>query len=155
MKPGSVAGTLNSSGYWVVSLKMEKQYKFLVHRIIYCLLQGRDPGLFSVDHADNEPSKNINLRLVTHKQNHANRKPDLHFKGSSTSSEFKGVGWDKRRKKWIAVIKVDGKKKFIGYFKDEFKAALAYNQRAQEEWGEFAYLNQIETNDRLVKTTEK
>jgi hypothetical protein len=146
---GSIAGTLNTKGYWVVTLKFEKCYKFLVHRIIYALLNKEDPGVLSIDHSENISSENIKLRKTTHKQNHANRRPDSHYKGKPTSSQYKGVRWDKRKNKWMAVIKIDGKARFIGYFCNEHDAAEAYNYAAQLAWGEYAYLNKIVSDDKI------
>jgi len=149
MRAGSVAGTLNTKGYWVVTLKFDKCYKFLVHRIIYALLNKEDPGVLSVDHSEHISFSNIKPRQATHKQNHANRRPNSHYKGKPTSSRYKGVRWDKQKNKWMAVIKIDGKIKFIGYFCHENDAATAYNEAAQLAWGEYAYLNKITNGDKI------
>jgi hypothetical protein len=149
LKAGSVAGTLNQKGYWVVTLKLEKVYKFLVHRIIYCLLHKEDPGCMSIDHSNNITFENTELRKVTHSQNHANRKPNSHYKGRQKSSQYKGVRWDKNKNKWMATIKINGKTRFIGYFCDEGVAAEAYNRAASTAWGEYAYLNKITNGDKI------
>lgn len=143
MKKGDVAGTLNNSGYWIVNIKLDRQYKFLAHRIIYALVNNEDPGLYSVDHKDNDPTVNLELRKATHKQNHANRKPNSRRLGKPTLSKYRGVGFDKRRNKWLAKIKVDGISKFIGYFELEEEAAIAYNAKAKEAWGDYAYVNKV------------
>lgn len=87
---------------------------------------------------DYEPS---NVRWVTHAQNQRNKGS---FKGSS--SKYKGVGWDKAANKWTARISKDGRDKYLGCFTSEADAALAYNIAAKELFGEYAYLNKIETN---------
>jgi hypothetical protein len=62
---------------------------------------------------------------------------------AGTSSAFRGVSWDKKKSKWTAQIKVDGKKKFLGVFeataRGEVDAALAYDVAARfEGWPEKA-----------------
>lgn len=44
---------------------------------------------------------------------------------------------------WLAQLTVKGKKIFIGYFKTEKEAAIAYNESAKIHHGEFAHLNII------------
>ncbi len=54
---------------------------------------------------------------------------------------FKGVRPNGNR--WEARIKKNGKDVYIGYFIDEVWAAKAYNKKAVELFGEFAWLNPI------------
>ena len=56
------------------------------------------------------------------------------------TSKFKGVCWDKRRGRWVAQCKRDGKS-YLGRFDDELAAAEAYDEAARETWGEHARLN--------------
>jgi hypothetical protein len=51
------------------------------------------------------------------------------------------VSWNKRRKKWFAYIKKDGKEFNLGGFDDEVEAAKAYDEAAKRLHGEFAQLN--------------
>lgn len=46
------------------------------------------------------------------------------------SSPFVGVSWDKRRKKWVAQIKIGQKKLHLGYFESDVSAARAYDKKA-------------------------
>jgi hypothetical protein len=79
-----------------------------------------------------------NLRLATSSQNCANSP-----KSKNNTSGYKGVTWHKQHKKWYAQISKDRKNYFLGlYFKAE-EAALAYNKKALELFGEFAYLNDV------------
>lgn len=96
-------------------------------------------GFDQTDHINNDGLDNqrTNLREATASQNQANT-----FKQrGSYSSQFKGVSWDKRKKKWRACIKVYGKYKHIGHFIDEVEAAKAYDRAAIEGYGEFARPN--------------
>lgn len=43
--------------------------------------------------------------------------------------------------KWVSCIYANGKRKWLGSFKDEKKAALAYDIEATWLFGSFAYLN--------------
>ena len=45
-----------------------------------------------------------------------------------TSSAHRGVCWYKARGKWVAQIRVDGKRQCLGYFDDEAEAAAAYTE---------------------------
>src|ERR1700693_2749312 len=58
-----------------------------------------------------------------------------------TSSQFRGVSWDKRTRKWDARLCVRGKNLFLGLFTDEVEAATAWDKAARECWGEFAFQN--------------
>ena len=49
---------------------------------------------------------------------------------SSKPSHFRGVFWNKSRKKWEVKIRVDGKCQHIGYVEDEIEAAHAYDAYA-------------------------
>lgn len=79
-----------------------------------------------------------NLRICTNQQNAMNQKTPL-----NKTSKHKGVSWYRSRKKWLAKIQINGKRKHLGYFKKEKDAAKAYNEVARYEFREFACLNQI------------
>ena len=70
------------------------------------------------------------------KQNNANSK-----KQKNTSSDYKGVGWNKKANKWRAKIQIDSKSKHLGYFDSEIEAAKQYDKKAKEHFGEYAKLN--------------
>jgi Pyruvate/2-oxoacid:ferredoxin oxidoreductase gamma subunit len=84
-----------------------------------------------------------NLVFVTATQNIAARGK---HQGNYTS-QYKGVHFDKRTGKWVAQIRIDGHKKWLGRFDHEAQAAEAYNAAALECHGEFANLNIIRKED--------
>jgi len=93
-----------------------------------------------VDHKDRDTLNNQkdNLRYSTQSQNQQNR-----GKPSNNSSGFKGVYWNKKKKRWVAEIRINQKKIYLGQFKDKIKAAKKYNMGAIEYFGKFAYLNEV------------
>jgi len=98
------------------------------------------PAGMYVDHKNHNTLDNRkeNLRVCTNAQNCSNvRKP----KGSS-SSNYKGVHFYKRSKKYQAYIKVNYKRIHLGFYENEDQAAIAYNIAALKYHGEFACLNE-------------
>jgi len=60
-----------------------------------------------------------------------------------SSSIYKGVSWHRNEKKWRSRIRYNYEFISLGYFHNEIDAAKAYNQKARELFGEYAYLNII------------
>jgi hypothetical protein len=111
----------------------------LMHRQIFFTLSERSESNGLVDHrnTDSLDNRKANLRLATHSQNSCNSRRDK----SNTYSRFRGVSFSKRKQKWFAAIRANGKKIWLGYFDDEFSAALAYDRAAREYHREFARTN--------------
>lgn len=109
------------------------------HRVIWAMHTGEWPDEF-LDHINGDRQDNCisNLREATLAQNHCNRAP---LAGSS--SQFLGVSWSDRNKGWVARIKSGGISQYLGTFRQEAQAALAYNAAAQARHGEFARLNAV------------
>jgi hypothetical protein len=57
------------------------------------------------------------------------------------SSRFRGVCWDKHRQRWVVHVCRNGRNHAVGGYEDEVEAARAYDRRAYEQFGEYAYLN--------------
>lgn len=91
------------------------------------------------DHLDDNGLNNQreNLRPATYSQNIANAR-----KRGGCASPYRGVGWRKDIQKWTARITKDGVEYRVGYFREECDAALAYNLKAYELFGEFARFNE-------------
>lgn len=104
----------------------------LMHRVIMNAPKG-----MQVDHKDRNGlnCQKSNMRNCTHGQNQMN-------KVGWGASRYKGVSfWQRGRGK--VLIKAKIKKEYLGLFPTEEAAALAYNERAKELFGEFAKLNII------------
>lgn len=99
---------------------------------------------FQVDHRDGNGlnCQRKNMRLCTHQQNCMNKKK---WRGKS---RFKGVMYKSNCPKnpWRAYITHNYKQIGIGFYKTEELAALAYNRKAKELFGEFACLNDVFDN---------
>jgi hypothetical protein len=97
-----------------------------------------------VDHRDRNPlnCRRSNLRVVTKDQNNWNRGPNFALARGKTS-RFKGVFFCRTNAVFVARITHEGKRCYLGSFDNEFDAARAYNSKARELFGEFAYLNDV------------
>lgn len=95
---------------------------------------------YEIDRIDNNKGySKENCRWVEKSVNQHNRNS---LKNSS--SKYKGVLYYKAYKKWSANIFKKGKNYFLGYFETQEEAAIAYNNKAVELYGEFASPNVIE-----------
>ncbi len=108
-------------------------------RGLHRLIMGDPPGL-DVDHRDGDGLNNqrSNLRVATGSQNCRNSR-----KAANCSSQFKGVSWTPTTERWLANIYADGRNLYLGSFRNEAEAALAYNVAARDCFGEFAHLNEV------------
>ena len=50
-----------------------------------------------------------------------------------SSSQYKGVSWNKYRDKWRSQIEINGKQKHLGYFTSEEDAAEVYQKALKEK----------------------
>lgn len=92
------------------------------------------PPSMKVDHRDTDTLNNQrpNLRIATHSHNNLNR-------SFWSVSGFKGVSFDKG--KYRARIQLNGSEETLGRFASAIEAAQAYDDRAYQLFGEFAWLN--------------
>ena len=58
------------------------------------------------------------------------QKQQQHYEPPHRPSKYVGVSWNKKNKKWIAQITIDGKRKNLGLYHDEKEAARIYDEQA-------------------------
>ncbi len=114
--------------------KLSRTFIVKMHREVL-----NDPPGMIVDHINHNglDNRKANLRIVTKEQNLWNSRKNI----SSRASRYKGVSFCKRDKRWRAHITYKKKRTFIGSFLDEQAAAKAYDEKAKQLFGEFAFLN--------------
>jgi len=123
---------VSGSGNHLYACRNDGHTVILLHRVLM-----NAPAGMVVDHIDGNRMNNRrnNLRVCTHRQNLHNSLPH------GRTSRFKGVWWDKRRRLWDTRVRCNGVTTHIGLFRDEVEAARAYDRKAYELFGEYAYLN--------------
>lgn len=130
----------NADGYAIGNSKVKRIYgTVLMHRIIMSA-----PADSQVDHKNHNRLDNqkSNLRIATDTQNGRNRQPLI-----QKTSKYKGVTWHKASGLWRATIKVNKKAIELGKFSTQKDAAIAYNHAALVHFGEFAFINSVDSAD--------
>ena len=128
VKVGDIAGYINKvNGYRAIQIN-GKIYK--AHRLAFLYMTGKFPT-DEVDHINHSRDDNrfVNLRKVTRLENLRNQSMY-----SKNKSGFTGVCWHERDSKWVANIRINGKLKHLGYFKD-IDEAIEARKEANIEHG--------------------
>lgn len=99
------------------------QHSIYLHRF----LMGAEKGQ-QVDHIDRNGLNCVrsNMRVATPSQNQHNKGIN-----KNNTSGIKGVSFNKRSGKWIAVIGLDWKQFFLGYYSTKEEASIAYEAAAR------------------------
>jgi hypothetical protein len=122
-----------NNGYYIVNLSKEGKRKTItIHILVAMAFLGHKPDgtqIIVPDHKDGDKSNNRvdNLELITQRENISRG-----YLRKKTSSQYTGVSWCGREKKWVAYIHIDGKKKFLGYYSTEIEAHEAYQKALNE-----------------------
>lgn len=111
-----------------------------VHRIMWAMYYGRDPGNVEIDHKDHSAVVDFrdtkiashaksNLRLANRSQQNHNRLR----KGEPPT----GCTWDDKRKKWRSRIGNEGRQVTLGWFDSKDEANAVYIKAKNEVAGRF------------------
>jgi hypothetical protein len=103
------------------------------------------PTQMMVDHINHDTLDNrrSNLRICTNQENAMN---SLKYnRKTGTSSNYKGVSYDKKKRKWHAYIQTNGHQRHLGYFVNQEEAARSYDLAAKRYFKEYSLLNFVET----------
>lgn len=127
---GKVLGTKIWSGY--VTMKVANTV-YYAHRLAWLYVHGEWPSC-QIDHIDGNKSNNAiaNLRLVTASQNSARRK--------TTRSIAPSRGVMPHGTGYVARIHFGGKRHYLGYFATAEAAKAAYEAKAKELHGDYAFV---------------
>lgn len=124
----------SKAGIWYAKAKFNNKSIYM-HRFILSPNHGND-----VDHINHNglDNRRANIRIATRTQNMRN-----------------GRGWKKRKSyfkgvhsaggKWKAQITVNGIRHNLGSFHSQEEAAMAYDVAAKSFFGEFAFLNNVQS----------
>lgn len=125
-KLGSIAGTPRPSGYIAITLD---QRPYLAHRLAWLHSYGSFPP-FQIDHKNcvKDDNRLENLREATREEQNANKR--------GWRAGLKGCY--RKRGKWEAQIKRNGRSVYLGTFDTEEIAHAAYAAAAKLLFGEFA-----------------
>lgn len=106
----------------------------LLHRLVWVLMNGDDPGVLHIDHINGDPFDNRieNLRLATKAENCRNVGAS-----KNNTSGYKGVT-KVYGTKWLAQIMVNRKHYYLGVHDTAEEAHAAYCKAAEEHFGKFA-----------------
>ena len=124
---GKVAGTRARDGYWQINISYRL---YAAHRLIWLHVYGRWPR-DQIDHINHERSDNrlSNLRETTNRGNGQNRTLQ-----ANNSSGAAGVVWSKISQKWEARITINGRRTYIGKYK-EFEDACRARRHEERKHG--------------------
>jgi hypothetical protein len=122
--------TVGTSGYCHVTLCINCiKYTVDIHKLVAIAFLGHTPCGFKlvVNHIDfNKTNNNVkNLEIVTSREN-------LNQKHRISSSIYTGVCLSKSKKRWVASIVINKKSVYLGSYKIEYDAHLAYEEKLKQ-----------------------
>lgn len=119
-----------------------KQKKRMLHYEVLGLSQPPEKGKV-VDHinGDSLDCRKVNLRVVSVYQNRWNTRPVRR----KCASRYKGVSWQRPKGPfkggWQATIMCRGRRRYLGFFRREYEAVVAFNRAAARLQGKYAWIN--------------
>lgn len=144
---------INKRGRVYYAVARKQVNNVIVDIKMHRLIAGATDSSIKVDHIDHDGLNNCrcNLRLATNIENIRNSRPS-----KNNIVGYKGVGFMPKVSKYRARIRINRKEKHLGMFDSANEAAMAYNNAAKLNFGEFAYLNVIDElrTDGLIKSRQ-
>lgn len=149
-KTGQIVLVDDEDSHWLEDNKWyitNKEYvsvnNFALHRLVMGCVSGDN---IVVDHINHNTLDNrkCNLRKCTFRENLLNSKG----KPNHRSTPYKGV-FPTSYNSYIVKIKNGNTETLVGTYKNLYEAAIAYNNAAIENFGEYAYLNELTYIDKL------
>jgi hypothetical protein len=121
---GLAAGCINREGYRQIRLD-DKLY--VASRLAWIYSHGEIPAAFEIDHRNGirDDDRLENLRLATDRQQAQNR-----GRLRNNTSGKTGVIWNRRKRIWMAKIRIRGRRVYIGSAKS-FEAACRLRDAAE------------------------
>jgi hypothetical protein len=109
---------------------------YQLHRLIWKLVTGEDPGELVIDHIDGDGSHNAwhNLRIATQKQNNSN------CRSRTSSSGLRGAYRNPKSGKYYSQVSHHGTEIYLGTFDTAEEANAAHVEARLKLNGEFARL---------------
>jgi hypothetical protein len=142
----------NKDGYKTVNINCIKKL-LKIHKLVAEAFIENPYKRGHVDHIDNDRTNNYvnNLRWSTPSENNFN----MSISKVNTSG-YKGVSFDKRRNKWVASVKKNGKSYYLGGFTDIEQAIKVRQEKANELFGEFTHQSEriVNFNIKIPKNTK-
>lgn len=127
----------NMSWYYDSKGYARNRNGIMMHRIVM-----QCPDKIEVDHKNHNTLDNRkeNLRICTRSQNQANKQLT-----ATNTSGFKGVSFNKKKNKFSASIRCNGKQFHLGYFSNSEEAHQEYSKKGKELFGEFFFDGKIKS----------
>lgn len=126
---GERAGQVNSRGYRKITLNRKM---WTASHLAWLSVYGTLPTMLDHKNRNSSDDRIDNLRLATRSQNGANR-----GNVKNTATKTRGVCISADRKKFIAQIRINGNRRYLGTFSTITEAKEVYNKAAEKAFGEF------------------
>lgn len=128
LKQNKVGHGYNAVMLYKINCKVKSMQ---IHKLVAIAFLNHCPDGFKIviDHKDNNKLNNHidNLQIINHRQNCSKDQ-----KKHNRSSQFIGVDWMKNDNLWRARILINKKRIYLGVFKTEIEAHLAYEKAYNE-----------------------
>ena len=130
---------MRKNGKNFYAVRMEGGKRIWMHREVLKRVNNREPRISDHINGDGLDNRRFNIRDVNNSQNSWNRRLS-----SNSTTGYKGVCYDNKRKGFVAYIQSQGKRKRLpGIFQFAYEAAIAYNKAAWIESNGFVRLNDV------------